>query len=68
MGIFKSLGVPENEQIEHKMLSSAIEKAQKKIEGNNYGIRKTCSTMTRSITSSVRSSTKRDAAFWTARA
>ena len=40
MGIFKSLGVPENEQIEHKMLSSAIEKAQKKIEGNNYGIRK----------------------------
>ena len=41
MGIFKSLGVPENEQIEHKMLSSAIEKAQMKIEGNNYGIRKT---------------------------
>lgn len=40
MGIFKSLGVPENEQIEHKMLSSAIEKAQMKIEGNNYGIRK----------------------------
>ena len=40
MGIFKSLGVPENEQIEHKMLSSAIEKAQKKIEGNNFGIRK----------------------------
>ena len=40
MGIFQSLGVPENEQIEHKMLSSAIEKAQKKIEGNNYGIRK----------------------------
>ncbi|MDD7740904.1 MAG: SEC-C metal-binding domain-containing protein, partial [Lachnospiraceae bacterium] len=40
MGVFQSLGVPENEQIEHKMLSSAIEKAQKKIEGNNYGIRK----------------------------
>ena len=40
MSIFKSLGVPENEQIEHKMLSSAIEKAQKKIEGNNFGIRK----------------------------
>ena len=40
MGVFKSLGVAENEQIEHKMLSSAIEKAQKKIEGNNYGIRK----------------------------
>ncbi len=40
MGIFRSLGVQENEQIEHKMLSSAIEKAQEKIEGNNYGIRK----------------------------
>ncbi|MDD2959183.1 MAG: preprotein translocase subunit SecA [Lachnospiraceae bacterium] len=40
MGIFKSLGVQENEQIEHKMLSSAIEKAQKKIESNNFGIRK----------------------------
>ena len=39
MGIFKSLGVPENEQIEHKMLSKAIEKAQMKIETNNYGIR-----------------------------
>ena len=32
--------VPENEQIQHKMLTSAIEKAQKKIEGNNFGIRK----------------------------
>jgi len=40
MGVFRSLGVEENEQIEHKMLSSAIEKAQEKIEGNNYGIRK----------------------------
>ena len=40
MGVFKSLGVVEGEQIEHKMLSSAIEKAQKKIESNNYGIRK----------------------------
>ena len=40
MSVFKSLGVAENEQIEHKMLSSAIEKAQKKIEGINYGIRK----------------------------
>ena len=40
MSIFKSLGVAENEQIEHKMLSSAIEKAQTKIESNNYGIRK----------------------------
>ena len=40
MNIFKSIGVAENEQIEHKMLSNAIEKAQMKIEGNNYGIRK----------------------------
>ena len=40
MNMFKSLGVAENEQIEHKMLSSAIEKAQKKIESNNYGVRK----------------------------
>ena len=40
MKIFTSLGVAENEQIEHKMLSNAIEKAQEKIETNNYGIRK----------------------------
>ncbi|MDY3917908.1 MAG: preprotein translocase subunit SecA [Candidatus Limivivens sp.] len=40
MGVFRSLGVAENEQIEHKMLSSAIQKAQEKIESNNYGIRK----------------------------
>lgn len=39
MDMFTALGVPENEQIEHKMLSSAIEKAQMKIENNNYGIR-----------------------------
>ena len=38
--MFNSLGVPENEQIQHKMLSDAIEKAQKKIESNNFGIRK----------------------------
>ena len=40
MGVFRTLGVGENEQIEHKMLTSAIEKAQMKIESNNYGIRK----------------------------
>ena len=40
MNVFKTLGVAENEQVEHKMLSGAIEKAQKKIEANNYGIRK----------------------------
>lgn len=40
MSMFNSLGLPEGEQIEHKMLTNAIEKAQKKIEGNNFGIRK----------------------------
>ncbi|MBU9745711.1 preprotein translocase subunit SecA [Diplocloster agilis] len=38
--MFNTLGVPEGEQIEHKMLSNAIETAQKKIENNNFGIRK----------------------------
>ena len=40
MDMFNALGVPENEQIEHKMLTNAIEKAQMKIESNNFGIRK----------------------------
>lgn len=40
MNIFNSLGFPEGEAIEHKMLTSAVEKAQMKIESNNYGIRK----------------------------
>jgi preprotein translocase subunit SecA len=40
MTMFNSLGLPEGEQIEHKMLSNAIEKAQMKIENNNFGIRK----------------------------
>ena len=40
MGMFRSLGVEEGEQIEHKMLSDAIERAQKKIESNNFGTRK----------------------------
>ena len=40
MNIFTALGVEDGEQIEHKMLSSAIEKAQQKIEANNFGIRK----------------------------
>ena len=39
MSMFNALGVQDGEQIEQKMLTSAIEKAQKKIEGNNYGIR-----------------------------
>ena len=40
MSVFKTMGVKENEEIEHKMLSNSIERAQKKIEGNNYGMRK----------------------------
>ena len=40
MSVFNTLGVEDGEQIEHKMLSSAIEKAQEKIESNNFGIRK----------------------------
>ncbi len=40
MDVFSAMGVPEGEEIQHKMLTNAIEKAQKKIEGNNFGIRK----------------------------
>ncbi len=40
MGVFNALGVSDGEQIEHKMLSNAIETAQKKLEINNFGIRK----------------------------
>ncbi len=40
MNVFNALGVEDGEQIEHKMLSGAIEKAQEKIESNNFGIRK----------------------------
>ena len=39
ISMFNALGIPEGQEIEHKMLSKAIENAQKKIEGNNYGIR-----------------------------
>ena len=40
ISMFNALGIPEGQEIEHKMLSKAIENAQKKIEGNNFGIRK----------------------------
>jgi len=40
MDVFTTLGVPENEEIQHNMLTSAIEKAQQKIESNNFAIRK----------------------------
>ncbi len=38
--MFTTLGIPENQEIEHKMLTNAIETAQKRIENNNFGIRK----------------------------
>ena len=40
IGMFNALGVPEGQELEHKALTSAIESAQKKIENNNFGIRK----------------------------
>ncbi len=40
ISMFNTLGMPEGEELQHKMLSDAIEKAQKKIENNNFGIRK----------------------------
>jgi len=40
INMFNTLGIPEGQEIEHKMLSNAIENAQKKIENNNFGIRK----------------------------
>ncbi|SEK60216.1 MULTISPECIES: preprotein translocase subunit SecA [unclassified Butyrivibrio] len=40
ISMFNSLGIPEGQEIEHKALSKAIESAQKKIEDNNFGIRK----------------------------
>ncbi len=41
ISMFNALGIPENQEIEHKALTNAIESAQKKIENNNFGIRKT---------------------------
>jgi preprotein translocase subunit SecA len=40
ISVFNALGIPDGQEIEHKALSSSIESAQKKIEGNNFGIRK----------------------------
>ncbi len=40
INMFNALGIPENQEIEHKTLSNAIESAQKKIESNNFAIRK----------------------------
>ncbi len=38
--VFNAMGIPEGQELEHKMLSNTIEKAQKKIEGNHFGVRK----------------------------
>ena len=40
INMFNALGIPEGQEIEHKALTNAIESAQKKIESNNFGIRK----------------------------
>ncbi|WP_343210403.1 preprotein translocase subunit SecA [Anaerolentibacter hominis] len=40
MSMFNSMGIPEGEELHHNMLTSAIEKAQVRIEGNNFGVRK----------------------------
>ena len=61
MKVFTSLGVEENEQIEHKMLSNAIEKAQEKIEFKIF------STMTRLTMSRERSSMRSVARYLTVR-
>ena len=40
MSVYDTLKIPEGEEIEHKTISNFVEKAQKKIEGNNFAIRK----------------------------
>lgn len=40
IAMFNALGIPENQEIQHTALTKAIESAQKKIESNNFGIRK----------------------------
>ncbi len=40
ISMFNAMGIPEGQEIEHKALTNAIETAQKKIESNNFGIRK----------------------------
>ena len=38
--VFNAMGIPEGQELEHKMLTNTIEKAQKKIESNHFGVRK----------------------------
>ncbi|MBP6230539.1 MAG: preprotein translocase subunit SecA [Paludibacteraceae bacterium] len=40
VGIMDRLGLEENEMMEHRQISNSIERAQKKVEENNFGIRK----------------------------
>ena len=68
MNVFNKLGVGEDEQIEHKMLSNAIESAQKKIETNNYGIRSHLLEYDQVITNSVKSSMQKETEFLMVRA
>ena len=42
ISIYNALGIPEGEEIQHKTISKTIEKAQKKIENNNFGILRIC--------------------------
>ena len=67
MKVFTTLGVAENEQIEHKMPSNAIETAQKRIESNNYGIRKNLLEYDQVNNEQREIIYRRDAGFWTAR-
>lgn len=68
MSVFNTLGVEDGEQIEHKMLSSAIEKAQKKIEGNNFGIRKNLLEYDQVMNEQREIIMRKDVVFWTERA
>lgn len=68
MNVFNKLGVGEDEQIEHKMLSNAIESAQKKIETNNYGIRSHLLEYDQVMNDSVKSSMQKETEFLMVRA
>ena len=62
MSVFKALGVQHGQEIHHKMLTNAIERAQKKIENNNFGIRRIFLNMMRSTMNSVKSFTQKECA------
>ena len=66
ISVYNALGIPEGEEIQHKSISRTIEKAQKKIENNNFGIRKNLLDYDR-VNNEQRSCTKNAAVFWTGR-